>query len=91
MNPKKIFALLLAAVLVMSLAACGAKEPTAVAPEATNKDTVIIAIGDEPSTLDPTQGWGHGNAPIIQSTLVRYTADMTFANDLATEIGRAHV
>ena len=83
MNPKKIFALLLAAVLVMSLAACGAKESAAV-PEAADKDTVIIAIGDEPSTLDPTQGWGHGNAPIIQSTLVRYTADMTFANDLAT-------
>ena len=59
----------------------------AAAPEAAPevKDTVIIAIGDEPSTLDPTQGWGHGNTPIIQSTLVSYAADMTFQNDLATE------
>ena len=48
------------------------------------KDGVIIAIGDEPETLDPTQGWGHGNAPIVQSTLVRYTADLSFENDLAT-------
>ena len=48
------------------------------------KDSVVIAIGSEPETLDPTQGWGHGNAPIVQSTLVRYTADLTFENDLAT-------
>lgn len=49
------------------------------------KDSVVIAIGSEPETLDPTQGWGHGNAPIVQSTLVRYTADLTFENDLATD------
>ena len=50
-----------------------------------DKDSVIIAIGSEPETLDPTQGWGHGNSPIVQSTLVRYTADLTFENDLAKE------
>lgn len=44
----------------------------------------MIAIGSEPETLDPTQGWGHGNAPIVQSTLVKYTADLAFENDLAT-------
>ena len=44
---------------------------------------MIIAIGSEPETLDPTQGWGHGNAPIVQSTLVKYTADLSFENDLA--------
>ena len=49
------------------------------------KDSVVIAIGSEPETLDPTQGWGHGNSPIVQSTLVRYTADLTFENDLATD------
>ncbi|MDO4292960.1 MAG: ABC transporter substrate-binding protein [Eubacteriales bacterium] len=48
------------------------------------KDSVVIAIGSEPETLDPTQGWGHGNSPIVQSTLVKYTADLTFENDLAT-------
>lgn len=48
------------------------------------RDSVIIAIGSEPETLDPTKGWGHGNAPIVQSTLVRYTAGLSFENDLAT-------
>jgi len=47
------------------------------------RDSVVIAIGSEPETLDPTKGWGHGSSPIIQSTLVRYTADLTFENDLA--------
>ena len=46
-------------------------------------DSVVIAIGSEPETLDPTKGWGHGNAPIVQSTLVKYTADLAFENDLA--------
>ena len=75
---KRIFALLLAAVLLVSLAAC-AKQPAA----AETKDSVVIAIGSEPETLDPTQGWGHGSAPIVQSTLVKYTAQLTFENDLA--------
>lgn len=76
---KRIFALLLAAALLVSLAAC-AKQPAA----AETKDSVVIAIGSEPETLDPTQGWGHGSAPIVQSTLVKYTAQLTFENDLAT-------
>lgn len=50
-----------------------------------SKDSVVIAIGTEPETLDPTQGWGHGNAPIVQSTLVKYNADLTFEMDLATD------
>ena len=96
MNMEKFIALLMALVMTFSLAACGAKEPTE-APEAPKagaqsteavpaevKDSVIIAIGSEPDTLDPTKGWGHGNAPIVQSTLVKYKADLTFENDLAT-------
>ena len=85
MNRQKLTALLMVLVMVLSLVACGAKEsPVAEAAPAEVKDTVIIAIGDEPTTLDPTKGWGHGNAPIVQSTLVRYTAQLTFENDLAT-------
>ncbi len=49
------------------------------------KDSVVIAIGSEPETLDPTKGWGHGNSPIVQSTLVKYNADLNFENDLATD------
>jgi len=73
---KKLFILLLALVMIMSMAVCNG--------EAAGKDSVIIVIGTEPETLDPTKGWGHGNAPIVQSTLVSYTADLTFENDLAT-------
>ena len=88
MKMKKIVALLLAVSMVVSMAACGKanetkKETLGTIEEA--KDSVVIAIGTEPDTLDPTKGWGHGNAPIVQSTLVRYTKDLTFENDLATD------
>ena len=86
MNRKCVIGLLLGLAMVLSLAACGEKEK--IVAEATRedaRDTVIIAIGDEPTTLDPTKGWGHGNAPIMQSTLIGYDADMTFVNDLATD------
>lgn len=78
MNTKKFLALLLALVIASGLAACGQTAGSR------GTDSVIIAIGSEPETLDPTKGWGHGNYPIIQSTLVKYTADLTFENDLAT-------
>ncbi|MGI5884653.1 MAG: ABC transporter substrate-binding protein [Candidatus Spyradocola sp.] len=80
MHGKHIFALLLTLVLALCATACSAPA----AEEADGpRDSVVIAIGSEPETLDPTQGWGHGNSPIVQSTLVRYTADLTFENDLA--------
>lgn len=50
-----------------------------------DKNSVVIAISSEPESLDPTVGWGHGTAPLIQSTLIEYRQDMTFVNDLATE------
>ncbi len=96
MNGKKFFSLLLSLLLVAAMAACesrgqaGNLSPVSAANAEENlgaahgKDSVIIAIGSEPETLDPTQGWGHGNSPIVQSTLVKYTADLTFENDLAT-------
>ena len=87
MKMKKIAALLLAVSMVVSMAACGKANETTTASDAVTekKDSVVIAIGTEPDTLDPTKGWGHGNAPIVQSTLVRYTKDLTFENDLATD------
>lgn len=96
MNINKILALLLAAGILM-VTACGnhsdgmsgGDDPVDPSVESegggTHKDSVVIAIGAEPETLDPTQGWGHGNSPIVQSTLVKYTADLTFENDLATD------
>ena len=76
-STRKLIAMVLAVLMCLSLAAGGTKT-------AGIKDRVVIAIGSEPETLDPTQGWGHGNAPIVQSTLVRYTSDLSFENDLAT-------
>ena len=90
MNIKKIFTLLLICAVALGLAACGTGEASGTnsmqteAQPAGVRDSVIIAIGSEPETLDPTKGWGHGNAPIVQSTLVKYRADLTFENDLAT-------
>lgn len=78
---RKIIALGTLLTLLVSLVGCADDGATSKAPDT---DSVVIAIGDEPDTLDPTQGWGHGNAPIVQSTLVRYTADLDFENDLAT-------
>ena len=81
---KRILVLLLCLALAASLlTACG-KKPAAEVADA-KKDSVVIAIGTEPETMDPTKGWGHGNAPLVQSTLVKYTADLSFVNDLATD------
>lgn len=80
MNLKKLIALLLTVLMVIGVSACGNGTKQTAA-----RDSVVIAIGSEPETLDPTQGWGHGNSPIVQSTLVRYKSDLTFENDLATK------
>ncbi|MCH5348682.1 MAG: ABC transporter substrate-binding protein [Oscillospiraceae bacterium] len=79
MNIKKISVLFLTAVMVFSVTSCNNADRTA--PR--DRDSVVIAIGSEPETLDPTKGWGHGNSPIVQSTLVKYRSDLTFENDLA--------
>ncbi len=87
MNIRKIIVLFLA-MNVLLMTACGNNSSKASKENnfiTDSKDSVVIAIGSEPETLDPTQGWGHGNSPIVQSTLVKYTADLTFENDLATD------
>jgi len=85
---KSLTALLLSLVLTAGmLAGCGA--PAAQQPAAASggpeREEVIISISSEPTTLDPCQGWGHGATPLVQSTLVEYRQDMTFANDLAVD------
>lgn len=83
---KKITALLLTAAAVLTFSGCrGGASGQAGTVNPSERDSVIIAIGSEPETLDPVKGWGHGNSPIVQSTLVRYTADLTFENDLAAD------
>lgn len=91
MSKKKLLSFILALTMLLCLAACGGngqgsdKDKQSDNPSAQSKDSVVIAIGSEPETLDPTKGWGHGNYPIIQSTLVKYTSELTFENDLATD------
>ena len=95
MKRRRIGALLLAAAAGLALAACagkageggGAQHAAAdgEGADAGARDSVVIAIGEEPETLDPTKGWGHGNSPSVQSTLVRYTAERAFENDLAAD------
>ena len=80
MNKKRIIALFLAVIMVVGMTACGDKKGSS-----NGTDSVVIAIGSEPETMDPTKGWGHGNSPIVQSTLIKYNADLAFENDLATE------
>lgn len=50
---------------------------------------VTMPTTSEPASgFDPAYGWGageHVHEPLIQSTLVRTTKDMTIENDLATE------
>ena len=79
MNRKKFLSLFLAFLLLLGISGCGSKTNNTI-----KTDSVVIAVGSEPETLDPTQGWGHGNSPIVQSTLVKYTADLDFENDLAS-------
>lgn len=78
--------------LALSVAGCGtganrtgAGPDPAAAPSAETSQ-VIIAIENEPEGgFDPCIGWGHGITPLIQSTLVEYTQDMQFQNDLAQD------
>ena len=78
MKTVQMISLLLALLLAFAL-------PAFAEGEAPVRDTVVVAIESEPSTLDPTQGWGHGSTPLVQSTLIRYNYDMSFVNDLATD------
>ena len=77
-DTERILTLCFIFLLLSGITACGSKTV-----QNETKDSVVIAIGSEPDTLDPTQGWGHGSSPIVQSTLVKYNADLEFENDLA--------
>lgn len=58
---------------------------TALATEAAPRTDLILAVAGEPeSGFDPTQGWGEYGSPLIQSTLLKRTADLSLVGDLAT-------
>lgn len=81
MGKRKVLGLMLSLFLIINLVGCNKQTST----QEDRKESVVIAIGTEPETLDPTKGWGHGNSPIVQSTLVKYNSQLAFENDLATE------
>lgn len=79
---KTALTLIFAIITSLFLSACsGPATPV----DTGDKDSVVIAIATEPDTLDPTRGWGHGNSPILQSTLIRYNSSMELEGDLAVE------
>ena len=69
----------------------GSSTEQEIGAQAEERDTVIVAMGttSEPAAgFDPCVNWGcgeHCHEPLIQSTLLRTTADMEFENDLATD------
>ncbi|MHC5268693.1 ABC transporter substrate-binding protein [Enterococcus sp. LJL98] len=93
---RKIKPLRMLVFLVLSLGiltAC-AKEKTGktVEKEAGGKETVVVALSatSEPKTgLNPIMGWGYGTSPLIQSTLIEMTPEMTFENDLAEKMEKS--
>ena len=78
---KKSLALLLAFLLAVSASGCGSDTDAM----SVQKDSVVVAVGSEPETLDPIRGWGHGNSPIVQSTLIKYNSELAFEKDLARD------
>ena len=78
----KILRVTALALTLLLLTACGG--PAAPAAPA-DRDSVVVSITTEPTTLDPCQGWGHGALPLIQSTLLAYDTDMNMVCDLATD------
>ena len=57
-------------------------------PTRADNELVVAAYshGGEPEAgFDPMYGWGDRNEPLIQSTLMKMTRNMTYKNDLATE------
>jgi len=78
--------LVLALLAGPTLAACGGggtpeRRGGGAAPE-----ELTLALGGEPDEgFDPTLGWGRYGSPLFQSTLLRRTADLGIAGDLATD------
>ena len=86
---KIILCAVVSVVLMSILSGCssnyGSPQTHAMQREDQRQEQVVIAISTEPSSLDPCQGWGHGNTPLLQSTLIKYNQEMHFENDLAVD------
>lgn len=75
----------LAGMTILSGCASDGGSAQSYAMQGEEQASVVIAVSTEPSTLDPCQGWGHGNTPLIQSTLIKYNQEMHFEKDLAVD------
>lgn len=66
-------------VLLLSLVGCQSGEIR-------DKNTLVIALTSEPAEgFDPCVGYGRYGSPLIQSTLIKFDADMEIEYDLATD------
>lgn len=78
--------------LMMGLSGCRQEKMAKEIRKDVQKDSVVVTLSgtSEPKTgLNPIHGWGYGTSPLIQSTLIEMTPDMTFKNDLAQEIDKS--
>lgn len=84
---KKLVTSLLAAVTVLTLAACGAKEASKTnTSKAVDSDTFIYAIDGDPSSTNPintSDRWGLTLTNILYSPLIRVEPDGSYVNELA--------
>lgn len=81
---KKLFSGLLAAVAVLTLAACGTKEATNTSK--VDPETFTYAIDGDPSSTNPintSDRWGLTLTNILYSPLIRVEPDGTYVNELA--------
>lgn len=81
---KKLFSGLLAAVAVLTLAACGTKEATNTSKA--DPETFTYAIDGDPSSTNPintSDRWGLTLTNILYSPLIRVEPDGTYVNELA--------
>ena len=84
---KKLFALvLMIAICASMIFAGGSPESTATAKEPAQKDTLVVAVATEPTTLHPaTTSLVYDEILLLQiyGNLLRYDADMNIVPDLA--------
>lgn len=83
---KKLLTLLLAGIMVLSMAACGStnSEGQQDADASGEKNEVVIGFNEVPSNYDPLNGFYNG-VQILYSALVRTDKNMEVVADLAAE------
>jgi peptide/nickel transport system substrate-binding protein len=72
--------------VILLIVGCGSSESSTNGSDESTKESLILAIGGEPTDggFDPTLGWGRYGSPLFQSTLLARDDSLGIVNDLAT-------